>query len=204
MLAVEKRFLTEKQLKQCLNMLEFAALGKTLQQVFLEKGFLTKNQIKRLTKEFEEDTLMEEREGDPGRKLFGELAIQQCMITEDQLFQALDVQDQYLERGLRVQIGQILYKKAYMTVAQVKRIVESQLKKVLYCTMCKMTKLIHSYDIGHIYQCEKCNLDLIEAKIQKPVPVKTWMMTTMRRRTMIWDLWIFWNSDFFRYRRASL
>lgn len=167
MRAVEKRFITEKQLTECLNTKEFFEPDKSLADIFLTKGYLTRNQIKRLDQEFDEETEIK-HEGESTRKLFGDLAIEQSMITEPQLLEALDVQGKYLERGLRTQIGQILAKKGYVTIAQVRRIVDSQLKKVLVCIKCNTTKVITSYDPSGIYQCENCYLDMIESKVQKP------------------------------------
>jgi ribosomal protein L37AE/L43A len=58
-----------------------------------------------------------------------------------------------------------------MTMAQVARILESQHKKILYCTSCKTNTVIHSYEPAQIYQCEVCKLDLIEAKASKNAEV---------------------------------
>ena len=38
MMAVEKRFITEKQLTECLNTIEFFEPDKTLAEIFLSKG----------------------------------------------------------------------------------------------------------------------------------------------------------------------
>lgn len=167
MMGVEKRFITEKQLTECLNTIEFFEPNKTLEQVFLDKGYLTPAQIVRLREQLESSIEVDTEKSQINKKLFGEMALEQNMITEDQLFAALDEQEKYLERGLRVQFGQILFKKGYLTMAQVGRILDGQLKKVLCCKKCGATNVVHNYDTSQIYQCETCGLDMVEAKVKK-------------------------------------
>lgn len=167
MMAVEKRFITEKQLTECLNTIELFQTDRTLEQVFLDKEYLTKPQIDRLRQQLQASTEVKMEEKPNTQIRFGDIAIEQNMIDTDQLNNALQEQKVYHERAMKVQIGQILYKKGLLTMAQVGRILESQLKKVLYCKGCKTTTVINSYIPSKIYQCEKCQLDLIEAKVKK-------------------------------------
>ena len=51
MKAVEKRFISEKQLVKSLNHIEFIDPNKSLEQVFLDYGYLTPAQISRLKKQ---------------------------------------------------------------------------------------------------------------------------------------------------------
>lgn len=163
MRAVEKRFISEKQLTECLNIIEVFEPNKTLEEILLKKGYLTKTQIKRIGEEL--GTEIEQPGGaQSSKKMFGEIAVDQNMLTQDQLSEALTVQENYLKRGLRIQIGQILAKKGYLTLPQVKRLAETQLKKVLYCKRCKKTVVMHNYDASRIFQCEDCGWDLIEVK----------------------------------------
>lgn len=165
MRAVEKRFITEKQLTKCLNLIEFNNPGKALSDVLLEEGLLTAAQLKRLREDMIKETgSLEEGGSSNAKKMFGEIALDQNMVTQDQLSEGLAEQEKYMQRGLRVQIGQILYKKGYLTLPQVSRIVEAQSKKSLYCKNCQITTVIHNYDPARIYQCEKCTWDLIEVK----------------------------------------
>ena len=169
MMAVEKRFISEKQLTECLNILEFFDTGKSLEAILLSKEYLTQPQIERLRQQLHASTEVNVERKNKQQKRFGDVAVEQNMIDSDQLQQGLDEQEVYMQRGVRVQIGQIIHKKGFLTLAQVKRVLESQLKKLLYCKNCKSTCVIHSYDSGQIYQCENCKWDLIEAKVKKVV-----------------------------------
>ena len=172
MRAVEKRFITEKQLTKCLNIIEFGGdQTRKLTDILLQEGLITPAQLKRLHEDLIKDTSSTGDADTPsyGKKRFGEIALEQNMITNDQLQEALDEQEKFLARGVRVQLGQILYKKGYLTLPQVARIVEAQSKKALYCKNCQTNSVINNYESSKIYQCEKCNWDLIPAKVSKPV-----------------------------------
>ena len=51
MKAVEKKLISEKQLTECLNDQDFFAPEKKLEEILLEKGYLTPLQIQRLKQE---------------------------------------------------------------------------------------------------------------------------------------------------------
>lgn len=176
MFAVEKRFITEQQFKKCLNFIELFEPDKTLEEVLLDKKFLTEKQLHRL-KEQLKDLI-----GDPGgsttpvisepeQKTFGENALEKNMIDSSQLDKALEKQDKYLERGLNIQVGQIMYKMGFLTMTQLKRLLKTQLKKVLFCKHCKKNKVVYNYDFNQLYQCEKCGFDL-EAKTEESMKAK--------------------------------
>ena len=174
MMAVEKGFISEKQLRKCLNIVEFSD-GSTLESIFLRENYLSQAQLKELQKQLNFSSELEDKQPpqqqNRPQKTFGEIALEQYMIDHTQLDNALAEQAKYDERGLRIQLGQILQSLGYLTTAQVGRILQTQLKKLLYCKHCKSTKAIFDYHPGKIYQCDKCKLDLIEAKIQeKPKP----------------------------------
>lgn len=182
MLAVEKRFITEKQLKKCLNLMEFEQ-ANSLKDVLLAKGYLTIPQAKRLEEELESGTTpmgpqeeaapeeaVEEQPKAPSlfkKKRFGDIAIESHFIAKSQIDRALQEQDKYLERGIRVPIGQILCRLNFLTLPQLKKLLQSQFSQTLYCKRCKITKVITGYNPSKLYQCESCKLDLIEISDQK-------------------------------------
>jgi len=167
MMAVEKRFISEKQLTECLNTIEFTHPDKTLECVFLDKEYLTKPQIERLRQQLQASIEIQNKQSERLQKIFGEIALEQNMIDQSQLEEGINEQQKYVERGLKVPIGQVLSKLSFLTMAQVGRLLQSQLKKVLYCKNCKVTKIVHNYTSSQIYQCEKCKLDLIERVAKK-------------------------------------
>ncbi len=165
MRAVEKRFISEKQLTECLNFIELFEPDKTLGQILLKKGYLTKAQIARIEEELGGE-IEKPITTTVAKKMFGDIALEQNMVTSDQLTDALSLQNLLLQRGLRIQLGQILVKKGYLTIPQIKRVVEAQSNKILYCSQCKKTTTIHNYDPSQIYKCD-CDCDLIEAKVKQ-------------------------------------
>ena len=60
---------------------------------------------------------------DDSKKRFGAIAVEQGMITRDQLFEALKTQvEDNLEKGTHRLIGEILYQKGAMTLAQISEV----------------------------------------------------------------------------------
>lgn len=174
MKAVEKRFISEKQLTECLNAIEIFRPGESLLNIFLEKGYLTRPQIDRLNdtirKETDIHTPADVVTNTGNKKMFGNIALERNMINEDQLMEALEEQEIYFERGIRVQMGQILLKKQYLTAAQLGMILGAQSTKTLYCKKCKATQVVQNYESFKIYQCqnivdgEVCGVDLTALK----------------------------------------
>lgn len=169
MKAVEGKFITEKQYTQCLNIIDFFEKDKKLTDILVEKGFMTQNQIRRLEKiiDGELDPDIEAKNiNKESASLFGSIALEKCLISQVQLEQALEEQNKYLERGIRVQMGQILLKKGYITLSQISSILESQLNKTYYCKKCSLTTTT-SNPKNEILQCTECGLDLVEMKKKK-------------------------------------
>lgn len=181
MLAVEKRWISEKQLKQCLNALEFAE-NSSLASILLSKNYLTSAQIDRLIKEVNPDSSPEPIEPTQektktkvvrNQRRFGDIAIESHFISLSQVERSLQEQSKYLERGVKIPIGQILYRLNFLTLPQLKKLLQSQLSQTLYCKRCKITKVISNYNPNSLYPCEKCGLDLIEvyeSKKNEPEP----------------------------------
>ncbi len=170
MLAVEERFITEKQLTECLNHIELYEPEKTLKQVLLQKEYLTKAQIQRLESKLLPRIVPKIQA--KKAKMFGEVALEQNMIDQSQLERALQEQQKYAERGVRLCLGQIMHKIGFLTLPQVKKILESQLKKILYCDLCGTTKAVFNYNPSVIYQCEKCGVDMREGEKKKQAVTK--------------------------------
>lgn len=175
MLAVEQRFISEKQLRQCLNKIEFFDRDKSLGEVLVEKGFLTRVQLQRLKDKLDDSTDVsagDTPKTNSSKTLFGDIARQQNMVNEEQLLEALSKQEGFVRRGLNVQIGQILSKNGFITRAQVGRILEMQLRKTLHCKRCNTNYQIENYIPSSIYQCSECGLDLLEVTPKKKKPVQ--------------------------------
>jgi len=184
MLAVEKRFITEKQLKKCLNLMEFEQ-ANSLKDVLLAKGYLTIPQAKRLEEELESATTPMGPQDEPvpeeaveeqpkpkapslfKKKRFGDIAIESHFISKSQIDRAIQEQDKYFERGIRVPIGQILCRLNFLTLPQLKKLLQSQFSQTLFCKRCKITKVITGYNPSKLYQCDTCQFDLIEISDQK-------------------------------------
>lgn len=167
MKAVEGKFITEKQYTQCLNIIDFFEKDKNVTEILINKGFMTQNQIKRLEKiidgELDPDLEIKKVSAEES-SLFGSIAVEKCLISEGQKEQALEEQHAYYEdRGIKIQIGQILLKKGFMTATQITAILEEQLNKTYYCKKCSVTTTNTNVK-NEILQCVDCGLDLIEMK----------------------------------------
>lgn len=61
------------------------------------------------------------------RKFFGELAVMNGLITEDQVTEALNLQEQYKkEQKIHKKIGAVLIEKGFLTPEDVKKVLKYQ------------------------------------------------------------------------------
>jgi len=176
--AVEKRFISEKHLIKGLNHIEFVDPSKKLEEFFLENGYLTQTQLTRLKEELNKETKILDSRSFEAEKVvvtertFGNIATRQNMINQMQLDEVVEEQKIYHDRGLRVQIGQILYKKQYLTVAQVKRVLQAQSKTTLFCKKCNNKKVVCDYKPGTLVQCDAqtpqgvCGFDMVVLQVK--------------------------------------
>ena len=167
MMAVEKRLMNEKQLRECLNQYEFFGEGP-LVEIFLSKKYLTPLQVEKLRK------IVETGEGEPEADLaaaridgrFGEIAVSRFGVDIEAILDGLNEQERLKETDLRCPLGQILMSRGLLGPSQVAEILALQGRRVMGCVECKSRFTVVDFDPTKFYECRKCpKADLLEVEI---------------------------------------
>ncbi len=121
-LALQKGYLTRGQIRTCLSSLRGPGPGATLEEVLLEQGYLTAEEIDELSRLVSDDA---SGEGN-GTGLFARIARRQGAATEDQIEDALRFKRALAARRIRRPLGQILVERGVMSARQVDAILDEQ------------------------------------------------------------------------------
>jgi hypothetical protein len=167
MMAVEKRLMTEKQLRECLNTFEFFNEGPLI-ELFVSKNFLTSRQIARLRQIVERGDI--EPESDPSadwlRERFGEIAATRYGVDSEEILSCLGEQKNLAETGFRCPLGQLLMSRGVLGPSQVTEILALQGRRILRCAECDARFTVVDFDPAKFYECRKCpKADLVETEI---------------------------------------
>ena len=132
MLAVEHQFITEKQYTQILNLIDFFEEEASFEEMVVKKGFMTKELLDKLKYMVEENIKPRKKHG-----LFGTIAVDKGYINSEELCEALQIQQRFKVAPL----GQILWKKGYLSDYQIRSILDFQGKLTgelmfFYCATC--------------------------------------------------------------------
>lgn len=185
-LAVSTRFITEKQLQECLDeQKELGSQGEPvplLGELLERKGFLTRNQLKIV---LESMATMQKRR-------FGEIAVAYQFVSEAQVNAALEMQgllekapepeasglkDEALaayrrffeeKRTLdkRPRIGEILESTGALKPHQVSAVAEEQTKQIVTCGGCDASLNITGFSPGQKIRCAQCGSVLTVARTE--------------------------------------
>lgn len=167
MMAVEKGLIGEKDLTKSLNISEFSE-GKTLKDVMMEMGLLSKFQAEKLERILERQSNPESARLPikPTKLKLGELAVERGMLSQAQVDEAIAEQKEFAGSGLSIPIGQILMSKGQLTTTDVGQLIERQGRRRLECHACKAAFNITGYDEDNFYRCMRCNDDLLPCEIE--------------------------------------
>ena len=147
MMAVEKGLINEKDLTKSLNISEFSE-GKSLKDVMMEMGLLSKFQADKLERILERQSNPESARLPikPSKLKLGELAVERGLLNQGQVDAAVAEQKELLASGLNIPIGQILMSKGQISPADVAQLIERQGRRRLECHACKAAFNITGYD----------------------------------------------------------
>ncbi len=163
-LAIRRRFVTKKQVRECLRQQKAMDRPKPLGQILLERGHIDFDQL--------DEILHLQRKahkaGATGRThvpLFGRLAIQKGFCSWVQINECLQEQQEgeptegdAAETGRKRQLllGQLLIRKRYLSVDQFMEILRLQEKVYMICGECGKSYNVAVYKEGRDLRCRDC------------------------------------------------
>ncbi len=99
----------------------------------------------------------------PPRGSFGRILLEQKLLTEAQLEQAVELQRERQRRGDFARLGHVLVELGFLTPTQVAHVLEAQKIVILTCEACSSQFNIQGYSPRFSYQCPKCRAALLPA-----------------------------------------
>jgi hypothetical protein len=162
-IALERGWLTQDQLRQCLDLQAGQPNPKSVGALLVELRFLTEAQITQLCDE-QKRRLAEEMATAPASKdelAFGRLLVKGGHATEAQVNEALRAQQDLAERNVRKRLGELLVETGRVTPDVVRSVLKQQGKALMSCTFCgrHMNVVLAIADRA---ACTKCGMPLEE------------------------------------------
>jgi hypothetical protein len=162
-IALERGWLTQEQLRQCLDLQAGQPNPKSVGALLVELRFLTEAQITQLCDE-QKRRLAEEMATAPASKdelAFGRLLVKGGHATEAQVNEALRAQQDLAERNVRKRLGELLVETGRVTPDVVRGVLKQQGKALMSCTFCgrHMNVVLAIADRA---ACTKCGMPLEE------------------------------------------
>jgi formylglycine-generating enzyme required for sulfatase activity/tRNA A-37 threonylcarbamoyl transferase component Bud32 len=177
-MAVLEGLVTEEQVVECMELLAQRP-HLSLGQIFVEKEYLTSEQLKKLITRQRQALRRQQTKSDapPEPGLFGQVALRLGYVTQADLQHALRIQLDDPEHKRR--LGEVLVELGALTIEQVKEILERQDKVGVACTRCRAEYNFPKDKIRTLEQvaCFRCGGKL--AVSQAPRAVFTEEMKTM-------------------------
>jgi tRNA A-37 threonylcarbamoyl transferase component Bud32 len=91
---------------------------------------------------------------------FGRLAIQEKLVTEEQLFECLETQLTLEKDGRSRQLGDIMVEKGYLKLKDVSRLLKLQKKVVMRCPNCDASYTVSEELAAKTLPCRRCRVPL--------------------------------------------
>ncbi|MBI5367572.1 MAG: hypothetical protein HZA54_11085, partial [Planctomycetes bacterium] len=160
-IAVNAGFVTEEQIDECVRLQETLAEKKPLGLILMEKGYLTEDTLQEVV-EAQRQNLQEraihtrEKRED---SLFGRIVLRFGFASEDAVNECVRIQAK-IEEDLFLRLGEIMVKKNYLTMDQVRHVLDYQRTKILLCPGCSTQFNVIMFTPGAKIICYKCAREL--------------------------------------------
>ena len=136
-IAIKLNIVTRAQLDEALELQRYAKEDKPLGVIIMDLGYVKKEDLERI---IQAQKAMVAEVGNRQKKvredaLFGKVSIRLGFCTEDQLMDCVEYQEQLPpERFMR--LGDILVIKGFLSIQQIKRVLDAQKGLIVYCPTC--------------------------------------------------------------------
>ncbi|MBI4612139.1 MAG: hypothetical protein HY720_00855 [Planctomycetes bacterium] len=161
-IAVAFGFVSPEEMEECVRIQRDGGNPHLLGTILLERGYLTRDELRDLL-EFQKeklsstDTRKVEREAD---RMFGFLAIQLGLLSQDDIRAACAEQAQLAKRGLRFRLGEVLVGRGLLTRGQVEEILRRQQGYLVICPKCDKRHIVFDREPGEKFECD-CGRELL-------------------------------------------
>ncbi|MBI3267795.1 MAG: hypothetical protein HYZ53_02140 [Planctomycetes bacterium] len=184
-IAVNAGFVTEDQIDECIRIQEGLPDKKPLGIILLEKGYLTEETLQEIV-EAQRQNLQEraihtrEKRED---SLFGRLVVRFGFASEESVHECVRIQAK-IEEDIFLRLGEIMVKKNYLTLSQVKEVLDYQKTKILFCAGCNTQFNAIMFTPGARIPCYKCGRELVVPEVitsvsAEDMPARTEEETTI-------------------------
>ncbi|MCE9584789.1 MAG: protein kinase [Planctomycetes bacterium] len=177
-IALASGLLTRDKLDECIHIFESSELPPTLGEVFVERGYLNRDQLANLLSLAGRDLPQSAASPTPlpansitpvpealtESAFFGKIAIREKLVSHEQLFECLDEQLRLEKSGKARQIGEIMVEKGYLKLADVSRLLKLQKKVVMKCPNCEATYTVSEELSQKRLPCQRCKAPLVPVR----------------------------------------
>lgn len=158
-IALELGFLTDEQLRNCLELQAGQAKPRPIGTVLIENGFLNPDQLEKVVAE--QHRRMKESVpyavATKAEAAFGRLLVKSGLVTEQHVNEALRAQQDFAERGTRKRLGELLVEAGRLIPQVVLTILHQQGKTIRACTFCGAHYNV-LLEVADRFPCRRCGM----------------------------------------------
>lgn len=164
-LAIEKGFITEAQLAECMKAQQQPNGSRALGEVLLSRKLIRKADLNGLLEEQTRrlKTMDSYQKMQKVEFLFGQLLVKDNKATQIQINKCLELQQQMAEKGVSPipRLGELLVEHGFLDKKTVAETLKLQNKEILVCPACGKQYNVVSPEEGKSYRCKACQTELV-------------------------------------------
>jgi len=160
-IAMRLNIVSRQQLEEALELQRFAKSQKPLGVILMELKYVNEKDLERILEAQKALVAQQATRQKAVREdnLFGKVAIRLGFCTEEQVGECLSLQEQ-LPPDRFMRLGDIMVIKGYLSVEQVRKIIDTQRGLILYCPQCDTQYNVVMFRPGASLQCYRCGSPL--------------------------------------------
>ncbi len=160
-IAMRLNIVTRQQLDEALELQRYAKGHKPLGVILMELKIVTPKDLERILDAQKALVAQQATRQKAVREdnLFGKVAIRMSYCTEEQVAECLSLQEQ-LPQDRFMRLGDIMVIKGYLSVEQVRKIIDTQKGLIVYCPQCDTQYNVVMFRPGASLQCYRCGSPL--------------------------------------------
>lgn len=160
-IAMKLGLVTQKQIDDALDLQRYAKTPKPLGVILMELKIIGEPELEKIIEAQKQMVVAAASRAKAVRQdnLFGKVAIRLKYCTDHQLHEALSIQEQ-LPKEKFMRLGDLMVMKGFLTVEQVRTILDAQKGMVLFCPHCDTQYNVVMFKPGSSLQCYRCGSPL--------------------------------------------
>jgi hypothetical protein len=160
-IALRLNIITKKQLQDALELQRCARTHKPLGVLLMELKYVSDRDLEKILEAQKQIAAQAANRHKVVREdnLFGKVAIRLGHCSEVQVAECMSLQEQ-LPHDRFMRLGDIMVIKGYLSVAQVRKVIETQKGLIVYCPQCDTQYNVVMFRPGASLQCYRCGSPL--------------------------------------------